>query len=116
MLSNISFTAKPGETVALVGLSGSGKSTLVSLIARFYEYGSGEILLDDVDIKDYKLADLRDRIAIVTQQVTLFNDTVFNNIAYGGLAGASSDAVMRAATAAHAIEYISTLPRAWRLW
>ncbi len=111
VLSNISFTAKPGETVALVGLSGSGKSTLVSLIARFYEYGSGEILLDDVDIKDYKLADLRDQIAIVTQQVTLFNDTVFNNIAYGGLAGASSDAVMRAATAAHAIEYISTLPQ-----
>ncbi len=111
VLSNISFTAMPGETVALVGLSGSGKSTLVSLIARFYEYGAGEILLDDVDIKDYRLSDLREQIAIVTQQVTLFNDTVFNNIAYGGLAGASSEAVERAAIAANAIEYITALPR-----
>ena len=93
VLSNITFTAMPGETVALVGLSGSGKSTLVSLITRFYEYSSGEILLDDVDIKDYRLTNLRDQIALVTQQVTLFNDTVFNNIAYGGLAGASKEAV-----------------------
>ena len=98
------------QTVALVGLSGSGKSTLVSLIARFYEHDRGEILLDNVDVGEYQLANLRQQIAIVTQQVTLFNDTVFNNIAYGGMSGASSEDVHRAAEAAHAMEFISALP------
>jgi subfamily B ATP-binding cassette protein MsbA len=111
VLRDINFTVEPGQTVALVGLSGSGKSTLVSLIARFYQHNRGQILLDDVDVNDYQLANLRHQIAIVTQQVTLFNDTVYNNIAYGGLAGASNEDVVRAARAAHAMDFISALPQ-----
>lgn len=111
VLKDINFTVEPGQTAALVGLSGSGKSTLVSLIARFYEHGNGQILLDDVDVSDYALNNLRDQIAIVTQQVTLFNDTAYNNIAYGGLAGSSSEDVHRAAEAAHASDFIKGLPK-----
>ncbi len=110
VLKDISFSVEPGQTVALVGLSGSGKSTLVSLIARFYESNRGQILLDGVDVVDYSLVNLRQQIAIVTQQVTLFNDTVYNNIAYGGLATASSEDVHRAAEAAHALDFIGGLP------
>jgi subfamily B ATP-binding cassette protein MsbA len=106
-LSNLSFTAKAGETVALVGASGGGKSTLVNLVSRFYRYEQGEILLDGVNINAYKLANLRSQIALVNQQVTLFNDTIANNIAYGGLAGASREAITKAATDAYAIEFIN---------
>ena len=111
VLRDINFTVEPGQTVALVGLSGSGKSTLVSLIARFYPHDRGQILLDGVDVSAYQLANLRQQIAIVTQQVTLFNDTVHNNIAYGSLAGASSEDVAQAARAAHAGDFISALPQ-----
>lgn len=110
VLSNINLTILPGQTMALVGLSGSGKSTLVGLIPRFYDHTVGEILLDGVEINDYRLDNLREQIAIVTQQVTLFNTSVFNNIAYGAMAGASADDVHRAAQAAHAMEFISLLP------
>jgi len=106
-LRDISFTAKAGETVALVGASGGGKSTLVNLVSRFYRYEQGEILLDGVNINAYQLGNLRHQIALVNQQVTLFNDTISNNIAYGALAGASREAITQAATDAYAIEFIN---------
>jgi len=106
-LQNVSFTAKAGETIALVGASGGGKSTLVNLVSRFYRCEQGEILLDGVNINTYKLANLRAQIALVNQQVTLFNDTIASNIAYGGLTGASRAAIIQAATDAYAIEFIN---------
>lgn len=106
-LRNVSFTAKAGETIALVGASGGGKSTLVNLVSRFYRYEKGEILLDGININDYKLANLRSHIALVNQQVTLFNDTVARNIAYGGLASASYEAITEAAKDAYALEFIA---------
>jgi len=111
VLNDINLHVRPGQTVALVGLSGSGKSTLVSLLARFYNHSSGQILIDGVDVNDYRLANLRHHIALVTQHVTLFDDTVFNNIAYGELRGADPEAVREAARAAHALEFIEQLPR-----
>lgn len=112
VLSNISFEALAGETVAFVGRSGSGKTTLMSLLPRFYELEEkgSEILLDGQNINTYRLASLRDQIAYVGQHVTLFNDTVANNIAYGKLAGASRGSLIQAAVAAHAMEFIQKLP------
>lgn len=110
VLDNISFTAEPGQMVALVGRSGSGKTTLASLIPRFYPYQEGQILLDDVLIEDYTLKNLRQHIALVTQQVTLFNDTVSNNIAYGDLAGTPRGKIIQVAEAAFAREFIEALP------
>ncbi len=110
-LIDISFKAEPGQTIALVGASGGGKSTLVNLVSRFYPHETGEILLDGVEINTYKLANLRQHIALVTQQVTLFNDTIANNIAYGSLASASRSAITAAATDAYAMEFISKLEK-----
>ncbi len=110
VLNGIDLEVAPGETIALVGQSGSGKTTLVSLIPRFYCHGEGEILLDGTDVNDYKLDNLRHHIALVSQNVTLFNDTVYNNIAYGALAERSPDEVRAAAKAAHALEFIEQLP------
>ena len=111
VLKDISFTAEPGQMIALVGRSGSGKSTLASLIPRFYHHESGEILLDGVEIEDYKLLNLRKHIAQVTQHVTLFSDTVNNNIAYGDLAGAPRADVEAAAADANAKDFIDQLPK-----
>jgi ATP-binding cassette, subfamily B, bacterial MsbA len=108
-LIGINFKAEAGQTIALVGASGSGKSTLVNLVSRFYPHSTGQILLDSVEISDYKLNNLRQQIALVNQQVTLFNDTVFNNIAYGALANSSREAVVAAATDAYAMEFISNM-------
>jgi ATP-binding cassette, subfamily B, bacterial MsbA len=110
VLRDVSLSVGAGKSLALVGLSGSGKSTLVSLISRFYDHTEGDILLDGVDVRDYTLENLRGKMALVTQQVTLFNDTVFNNIAYGKMAGSSREQVRAAAEAAHAIEFIDQLP------
>src|SRR5690554_4257723 len=110
VLDGVSFTAEPGQMIALVGRSGSGKSTLASLIPRFYHHTEGEILLDGVGIENYTLRNLRRHIALVSQHVTLFNDTVANNIAYGDLAGAPHEAVVAAAEAAFAREFIEQLP------
>jgi subfamily B ATP-binding cassette protein MsbA len=96
--------------VALVGRSGAGKSTLVSLIPRFYDASSGEILLDGRPLADYDLRSLRDQIALVTQQVVLFNDTLERNIAYGRLADSSTEAVWSAVVRAHADGFIEALP------
>lgn len=111
VLKDISFTAEPGQMIALVGRSGSGKSTLASLIPRFYHHESGEILLDGIEIEDYKLLNLRRHIAQVTQHVTLFSDTVTNNIAYGDLAGAPRADVEAAAADANAKDFIDQLPK-----
>lgn len=108
-LHNISFKAEPGQTIALVGASGGGKSTLVNLVSRFYTHDSGQILLDGIEINEYKLSNLRKHIALVNQQVTLFNDTIANNIAYGALANASRDAIIAAANDAYAMEFINKL-------
>lgn len=110
-LQDISFKANAGQTIALVGASGGGKSSLVNLVSRFYSFQAGEILLDGVNINNYTLANLRQHIALVNQQVTLFNDTIANNIAYGALSGASEPAISSAATDAYAMEFISKLPQ-----
>ncbi|MGQ7959667.1 lipid A export permease/ATP-binding protein MsbA [Pseudomonas sp. SP16.1] len=113
VLQDISFVAEPGQMVALVGRSGSGKSTLANLIPRFYHHEQGSILLDGVDVEDYRLRNLRRHIALVTQHVTLFNDSVRNNIAYGDLAGAPLEAVQRAAGDAYAAEFIEKMPQGY---
>jgi subfamily B ATP-binding cassette protein MsbA len=110
VLEDVSFTVKAGKTVALVGRSGSGKSTLANLLARFYNIEHGVIRVDGHDIRDIRLADLRNNIALVTQHVTLFNDTIANNIAYGSLNGASDEDVRRAADLAHVSEFVDTMP------
>ncbi len=110
VLRNISFAAEPGQMIALVGRSGSGKSTLANLIPRFYHHDTGAILLDGVDVENYTLRNLRRHIALVSQQVTLFNDTVADNIAYGDLAGCPREDIVAAARAAYADEFIARLP------
>ncbi len=111
VLNDISFTVEPGQMVALVGRSGSGKSTLAALIPRFYHHHQGEILLDGVEIEDYRLLNLRRHIAQVTQHVTLFSDTVANNIAYGDLIGAPRADIEAAAADAYAKEFVERLPQ-----
>lgn len=110
VLNDISFSVEPGQMVALVGRSGSGKSTLANLIPRFYHHDKGEILIDGVEVEQYKLLNLRRHIAQVTQHVTLFSDTVANNIAYGDLAGAPREDIEKAAKDAYAMDFITQLP------
>ena len=109
VLNNISIKASKGETIALVGKSGSGKSTIVNLLNRFYDDYEGKIIIDGYDIKKIKLTDLRNSISYVSQDPTLFNDTVKNNIAYG-LNQVSDSEVYQAAREANAYEFIMSLP------
>jgi ATP-binding cassette, subfamily B, bacterial MsbA len=110
-LREVSLVIAPGESVGLVGPSGGGKTSLVNLIPRFYEPTSGRIMLDGRGIDELTLSNLRSHIALVSQDVTLFNDTIAANIAYGAMSDAPRDAVERAAVAAHALDFIQALPK-----
>jgi len=110
VLHDINIEVAAGSVTALVGHSGSGKTTLAGLLPRFYPYSDGHVLLDGRELQEYELDNLRSQIALVSQDVVLFNDTVAGNIAYGALAGASREAIEKAATAAHAMEFIEQLP------
>ncbi|MCY3988226.1 MAG: lipid A export permease/ATP-binding protein MsbA [Gammaproteobacteria bacterium] len=107
-LRDVTLGIEPGERVAIVGRSGSGKSTLVSLIPRFFEPDAGELRLDGRPLNDWQLPALRAQIALVTQDVMLFNDTLANNIVYGSLSGADAGAVEAAARAAHVMEFVES--------
>jgi ATP-binding cassette, subfamily B, bacterial MsbA len=110
VLKDISVKVGPGRSLAIVGRSGSGKSTLVSLLPRFYNVDSGEILLDGTPIRDYTLKSLRNNISLVSQDVILFNDTIANNLAYGELKKHSRDDLMRAAEAARVLDFTRDMP------
>ena len=110
VLDNVSLHFPAGSVTAVVGQSGSGKTTLAGLLPRFYTYNQGHILLDGHELADYKLDNLRKQIALVSQDVVLFNDTIAGNIAYGALESVDREAITRAATAAHAMEFIDQLP------
>lgn len=110
VLQHISFHAKAGKTIAFVGHSGSGKSTIINILQRFYVGWSGQILLDNTPIENYMLSDLRQQFATVSQQVTLFNDTIAHNIAYGKFSEASEEEIVAAAKAANAWEFIKEMP------
>jgi ATP-binding cassette subfamily B protein/subfamily B ATP-binding cassette protein MsbA len=112
ILDDISFTARPGEMVALVGLTGAGKSTLASLVPRFFEPTAGRVLIDGVDVSQYRLRSLRERISIVLQEAMLFGGTIADNIRYGCLEATDGD-VERAARAAHAHDFIMRLPKGY---
>ncbi|HNP34606.1 MAG TPA: lipid A export permease/ATP-binding protein MsbA [Woeseiaceae bacterium] len=110
VLNNISLSVAAGQTLAVVGHSGSGKTTLASLLPRFYDVDSGDILLDGVSIRDYTLASLRENISLVSQDVVLFNDTIANNLAYGQLDECSLDDIRAAAEAAHVLDFVRKMP------
>ena len=112
VLHDITFSAKPGEMVALVGLTGAGKTTLVSLIPRFYDTTAGEVLVDGVDVRRYRIRSLREKIAIVLQEPVLFQGTVGDNLRYGRL-DATPQEIEDAARAAHAHEFISHLSKGY---
>ena len=110
VLNDISFELQPGQTLALVGRSGSGKSTISALLTRFYSADQGEVLLDDQKIENYQLKDLRRHFALVSQDVTLFNDSIANNIAYGAEGDVSRTQIEAAARAAHVMEFANEHP------
>ncbi|MEM8302233.1 lipid A ABC transporter ATP-binding protein/permease MsbA [Morganella morganii] len=110
-LKNVSFTIPSGKTVALVGRSGSGKSTIANLITRFYEIESGHITIDGNDIRDYTLASLRSQVALVSQNVHLFNDTVANNIAYATEGKYNREQIEKAAEMAYAMDFINKMEK-----
>lgn len=113
VLSNINFTAEPGQTTAFIGSTGSGKSTLINLIPRFYDVSAGQILLDGVDIRQLKLEDLYDQIGYVPQKSVLFSGTIASNIKYGN-AKASQKLVEKSAKIAQAAEFISELKNGYK--
>jgi ATP-binding cassette, subfamily B, multidrug efflux pump len=112
VLKDVSLTAEPGETIALVGLTGAGKSTIVNLLPRFYDVESGQVKIDRVNVRDWDLQSLRNQIAVVFQEPFLFSTTIFSNIAYGN-PNATMDDVRRAAEMADAAEFIERLPEGY---
>ena len=109
VLRDLSFRAEPGQTVAIVGRSGSGKSTLVNMLPRFYDAAQGEVLLDGVDVREYRLRDLREQVSLVSQDVVLIDDTIRNNIAFS-VPEATDAEVEAAARAAHVLQFSDDLP------
>lgn len=109
-LNKVSFKVTEGQTIALVGRSGSGKSTIANLLTRFYDINSGEIIVDNENIENYTLASLRNQVAIVSQNVHLFNDTIANNIGYASEGRYSREDIIKAAKTAHAMEFINRFP------
>ena len=116
VLDDVSIAVEPGRSLAIVGHSGSGKSTLVSLLPRFYDVDKGEILLDGRPIRDYTLKSLRDNISLVSQDVILFDDTIANNLAYGELRQHSREELLRAAEAAHVLDFAEGMPKGLETW
>jgi subfamily B ATP-binding cassette protein MsbA len=110
VLHDVNFHVRPGETVAIVGRSGSGKTTLVGLVPRFYDVQQGSVLLDGVDVREYKLSDLRSQVSLVSQDVVLFNDTIRNNIAFNAVDKTDAE-VEAAARSANVMEFVAMQPQ-----
>src|SRR5262245_18396129 len=106
VLHDIDFAARPGEMIALVGLTGAGKTTIVSLISRFYDASEGRVLVDGVDVRQFRVRSLRDKISIVLQEPVLFQGTIADNVRYGRLE-ATAEQIEEAARAAHAHEVVA---------